>query len=358
MSEYNKDREGEENKGMGQSPLGAAPEVDALVDLAEIEDQTLIETQDQSLSQGQMVWRRFRNHKAAMISLILLALLLLLAFTSIGFAGLPGWWDKNYYTPHPIVDGDAPTLSLIPGAGFGLGEHPFGQDNIGKDYFALVMKGTQQSFIIAITVGLLSTFIGTMIGAISGYFGGWIDSILMRLTDIVIVIPLLVIAAVLGQMAAGNIFWLAIVLGLVTWTGLARLVRGEVLSLKEKEFVAAARSMGANPFRIIFRHLIPNTVGVIVVNATFAIAGAILLETALSYLNFGVQPPETSLGLLISDYQNSFTTRPWLFWWPGMFILTIALSVNFIGDGLRDAFDPRQSKPTLKTRRNRKVLES
>ena len=358
MSEYNKDHEGDARKGMGQSPLGASPEVDALVDLAEIEDQTLIDTEDQSLSQGQMVRRRFRNHKAAMISLIVLAFLLLLAFTSIGFAGIPGWWDKTYYTPNPIVNNGVPTLNLVPGAGFGFGEHPMGQDNIGKDYFALVMKGTQQSFIIAITVGLLSTFIGTMIGAISGYFGGWIDSILMRLTDIVIVIPLLVIAAVLGQMSAGNIFWLAIVLGLVTWTGLARLVRGEVLSLKEKDFVAAARSMGANPFRIIFRHLIPNTVGVIVVNATFAIAGAILLETSLSYLGFGVQPPDTSLGRLISDYQNSFTTRPWLFWWPGMFILSIALSVNFIGDGLRDAFDPRQSKPTLKTRRNRKILES
>ena len=353
MSEHEHDK-----KGMGQTPIGASPDSDALVDLAEIEDQKLIENKDASLSQGQMVWRRFRNHKAAMASVIVLAGLLILAFTSIGFMGIPGWWDKNYYTPQTIVNGGAPTLNLIPGSGFGLGEHPFGQDNIGKDYFALVMRGTQQSFIIAIVVGLISTFIGTMMGSISGYFGGWVDSVLMRLTDIVIVIPLLVIAAVLGQMASGNIFWLALVLGLVTWTGLARLVRGEVLSLKEKEFVAAARSMGAHAFRIIFKHLIPNTVGVIVVNATFAIAGAILLETSLSYLNFGVQPPETSLGLLISDYQNSFKTRPWLFWWPGMFILVIALSVNFIGDGLRDAFDPRQTKPTLKTRRNRKVLES
>ena len=158
--------------------------------------------------------------------------------------------------------------------------------------------------------------------------------------------PLLVLAAVLGQMAAGlkmGIFPLAVVLGLVSWTSLARLVRGEVLSLREKEYVAAATAMGASSGRIILKHLLPNTIGVIVVNATFAIAGAVLLETSLSFLGFGVQPPDTSLGVLISQYQNSFTTRPWLFWWPGMIILAVALSVNFLGDGLRDAFDPRQA---------------
>ena len=146
-------------------------------------------------------------------------------------------------------------------------------------------------------------------------------------------------------MASGmkmGILPLAVVLGLVSWTSLARLVRGEVLSLREKEFVAAAVAMGAKPGRLIFKHLLPNTIGVIVVNATFAIAGAVLLETSLSFLGFGVKAPDSSLGLLISDYQNAFTTRPWLFWWPGMIILAIALSVNFLGDGLRDAFDPRQ----------------
>jgi peptide/nickel transport system permease protein len=133
-------------------------------------------------------------------------------------------------------------------------------------------------------------------------------------------------------------------LAIVTWTGLARLVRGEVLSLREREFVAAARAIGTSPRRIIFKHILPNTVGVIIVSATLLIASAILLETSLSYLGFGVKPPDVSLGRLISDYQNSFATRPWLFWWPGMLILTIALTVNFIGDGLRDAFDPRQNR--------------
>ena len=141
-------------------------------------------------------------------------------------------------------------------------------------------------------MGLLSTVIGAVVGAVSGYFGGWVDSVLMRLTDLIIVIPLLVLAAVLGQMASGmkmGILPLAVVLGLVSWTSLARLVRGEVLSLREKEFVAAAVAMGAKPGRLIFKHLLPNTIGVIVVNATFAIAGAVLLETSLSFLGFGVK---------------------------------------------------------------------
>ncbi len=167
----------------------------------------------------------------------------------------------------------------------------------------------------------------------------------MRLTDLVIVIPLLVLAAVLGQIASSwGVFGLAIMLGLVTWTGLARLVRGEVLSLREREFVASARAIGTGSARIVVKHILPNTIGVIIVSATLSIASAILLETALSFLGFGVKPPDVSLGLLISDYQNAFTNRPWLFWFPGLFILAIALTVNFIGDGLRDAFDPRQNR--------------
>lgn len=326
-------------------------------DLAEAEDAKLRAKTGKSYSQGQLVRKRFFAHKAAMISLVVLSLVTLLAFTSIGFAGIPGWWDKSYLDAATVQNGGRPTLSLVPqflgGEGIRWGEHPFGQDSTGKDWFALVMRGTQQSLIIAFIVGIVSTALGALIGAVSGYFGGWIDSLLMRLTDLVIVIPLLVLAAVLGKMSSqlpGGIVPLAIVLGLVTWTALARLVRGEVLSLREKEFVSAAVAMGAKPGRIIFKHLLPNTVGVIVVNATFAIAAAVLLETSLSYLGFGVRPPESSLGLLISQYQNAFTTRPWLFWWPGMMILAIALSVNFLGDGLRDAFDPRQSDAARRRR--------
>jgi peptide/nickel transport system permease protein len=137
---------------------------------------------------------------------------------------------------------------------------------------------------------------------------------------------------------------LAVFLGMVVWVSMARLVRGEFLSLREKEFVEAARAMGASSPRIIVRHILPNSVGTIIVNATLTISAAILLETSLSYLGFGVRPPDTSLGLLVSTYQNAFATRPWLFWWPGVFIIAIALTVNFIGDGLRDAFDPKQTR--------------
>ena len=300
-------------------------------------------------TQGQLVRRRFLRHRAAMISLTILVLVILLAYTSIGFAGIPGWWIWNYYTPAKVVNKGAPTLSLWPtflgGEGFAIGVHPFGQDDLGRDYFALTMRGAQISIMIAFVVGIVSTLIGVTIGALSGYYRGWVESGLMRFTDVMITIPILVIAAVLGQRfgGAGPIV-LAVVIGLVVWTGLARIIRGEFLSLREKEFVEAARALGAKPKRIIFRHILPNTVGVITVAATLAIASAILLESALSYLGFGVRAPDTSLGLLVSTYQNAFTTRPWLFWWPGLFIITIALTVNFIGDGLRDAFDPRQNR--------------
>src|SRR5690606_17517108 len=181
--------------------------------------------------------------------------------------------------------------------------------------------------------------------ALAGFYRGWIEAILMRITDVFIIIPLLAVAAVLGRMAGDSGIWgLALVLGLVTWTSLARLVRGEVLSLRERDFVLAAQAVGTSAWRIITKHVLPSAVGVIIVSATLSISSAILLETSLSYLGFGVQRPDTSLGTLISEYQAAFTTRPWLFWWPGIMILTIALCVNFIGDGLRDAFDPRQNR--------------
>lgn len=299
-------------------------------------------------SQGELVRRRFFRHRGALFGMLLLAFVVLLAYTSIGFWQIPGWWGKNYISTAPVIDGGRPTLDLVPwldGDGFAVGENPFGQDNVGKDYFALTMRGAQRSITVAIVVGLVATTVGSILGAVAGFFRGWAESVIMRFTDVMITIPVLVIAAVLGRRFGNLGIWaLAVVLGLIVWTSLARLVRGEFLSLREKEFVEAARAMGAGSGRIIFRHIMPNTLGVIIVNATLTCAVAILLETALSYLGFGVRPPDTSLGLLISEYQAAFTTRPWLFWWPGLFIVAIALSVNFIGDGLRDAFDPRQTR--------------
>ena len=207
------------------------------------------------------------------------------------------------------------------------------------------MRGAQQSLMVMVIAGVVATIIGVVIGAIAGYYRKATDSVLMRFTDVIITIPLIVIGAVLGKTFGSlGAAVLGVVIGIFAWTTMARLVRGEFLTLREREFVDAARVSGARDRRIIFRHILPNAVGVIVVNATLLMAGAILLESALSYLGFGVQPPDTSLGKIVSDNQAAFSTRPWVFWWPGIFIIAIALCVNFIGDGLRDAFDPRQKK--------------
>lgn len=319
-------------------------------------DVTSIEQRETAgLSQGQIVRKRFFRHRAAVTSIVVLAFVVVLSFSSVGLhlgsLQLPGWWMWNWRQIDPtIVNGGAPTLNLVPGPGFGLGEHPFGQDEVGRDVFAIVMRGAQQSLMIMVIVGAIGTAIGVLIGAIAGYYRGWVDSVLMRITDVFITIPFIVVGAVIG-FAIGNLgaALLGVGLGLFSWTSLARLVRSEFLSLREREFVDAARVSGASDARIIFKHILPNSVGVITVAATLLMAGAILGETALSFLGFGVVPPDTSLGRIISDNQAAFSTRPWLFWWPGVFIIAIALSINFIGDGLRDAFDPRQKKvPTAR----------
>jgi peptide/nickel transport system permease protein len=185
------------------------------------------------------------------------------------------------------------------------------------------------------------------------------DAILMRVTDVFLVTPTIVIGAVIG-FRFGNlgIVPLALMLGFFAWMGLARFVRTEFLTLREREFVDAARIAGASNRRIIFKHILPNAIGVIIVSGTLLMSGAILIETALSYLGFGVKAPDVSLGLLISQYQDSFSSSPWLFWWPGLFIVSIALCINFIGDGLRDAFDPRQKRRiSLKDRMKARELK-
>ncbi len=299
-------------------------------------------------TQGELVFRRFVRHRGAMIGLLVFVAIIVLAVSSIGMGPIPGWWDKEYTSTGSVVDGGRPTLDVLPafvdGDGFAVGENPFGQDSIGRDYFATTMRGAQQSLQIALLVGLVATFVGTVVGSVAGYFGGSVENLLMRTVDVIITMPLLLVAAVVARSTNGSAPVLGLLLGIVVWTSLARLVRGEVLSIKEREFVEAARAMGASPFRIITRHILPNVISTIIVSATLTIAAAILLETALSFLGFGVQAPDTSLGKLISEYQTAFATRPWLFWFPGLFIIGIALSINFIGDGLRDAFDPRQNK--------------
>jgi len=273
-------------------------------------------------SQAELVFRRFMRHRLAVGSLVLFILIVLFAFVG------PLLWRHDY----TYIDGPsyaAPSLS-----------YPFGTDQAGHDAFAQIMRGCQQSLKVALVVALLATTVGSLVGAIAGFYRGWVDALLMRFVDLVLTIPTIALAITLAVNIKGGAGWwsIALVLSALLWANISRIVRGVVLSLREQEYIEAARAMGASDMRIILRHLIPNALGTIIVAAT-----TILTETALSFVGFGVSAPDTSLGLLITQAQLSVETQPWLFYFPGFFIILIALSVNFIGDGLRDAFDPRQT---------------
>lgn len=306
---------------------------------------SLVDEIDQTkpVSQGRIILRRFLRAKAGITALIVMLVIVIFACSAIGVGPIPGWWKFNYYDPDPqIVNGGSPTLSLWP---FSLGDHPFGQDRIGRDYFAMTMRGIQNSFVVMILITGIAMVLGVVVGALAGYYRGWIDATLMRITDVFIVIPAIVIAAVVGNWAGAVGVWiLGVMLGLVSWMVIARLVRGEFLSLREREFVDAARVAGASDARIIFRHILPNATGVMIVAGSLLAAAAILLEAAISLLGYGIRSPDVSLGLLIGANQSAFTVRPWLFWWPAFFIVALALSANIFGDALREAFDPRSRR--------------
>jgi len=280
----------------------------------------------QERGQFQLVVRRFFQHRLAVISLVLLVVIVLLAY-------IGGWLWK--YGPEDITPDNSEAPSL---------EHPFGTDAVGKDMLANVLRGTQISLQISVLVAIFSTVVGTIWGAVAGYYRGWVDTVLMRISDLVLTLPLLAVAAVLAHNVGGSWWLIAVVIAGLYWAYVSRVARGVVLSLREKEFIEAARALGAGDGRIIFRHLVPNALGSVIVNATILVSIGILLETALSFLGFGVRAPDTSLGLLVSSAQTAVDTRPWLFYFPGLFIILIALTINFIGDGLRDAFDPQQTK--------------
>ncbi|AWB89736.1 ABC transporter permease [Homoserinimonas hongtaonis] len=320
---------------------------------APIEPQPSKPDDTKGLSQGKLISRRFVSNRLAVVSIVIFVLVAVLSISAIGLGPIPGWWKHNFTSLNAQLNGGAPTLSLVPkwlgGEGISLGEHPFGQSRIGVDYFAMTMRGIQNSIIVMFVIGGIGTVLGTVVGAVAGYYRGWVDSVLMRVTDVFIVIPALVIGAIVGRATGGLGVWLlAFFLALVSWMTIARLVRAEFLSLREREFVEAARVAGASDFRIIFKHILPNAIGVVIVSATLLAAAAILLETALSFLGYGIRQPDVSLGLLISENQSAFQTRPWLYWWPAVFIVLLALLVNFVGDGLRDAFDPRQKRVSLR----------
>ena len=276
-------------------------------------------------SQFQLARERFFHHKPAVAGLVVFFGLLLLSTIGGHF------WRYSY---SEITDQFSTGPSL---------QHPFGTDEIGHDLFAQVMTGTATSIKTAIVVAALATVFGTMVGALAGYYGKWADAALMRFTDLVLTVPLLAVLLVLANTLskqANSWFWIAIILAALLWTYLARLVRGSFLSLREREFVEAEWAIGASDARIILRHLIPNALGPIVVNATLTVAVAMLTEAALSFLGLGIQPPEVSLGSLINTGQGAMSVLPWLFFFPAGFLIVIILSINFIGDGLRDALDP------------------
>jgi peptide/nickel transport system permease protein len=275
------------------------------------------------------VLHRFVRNVQAMTGLITFVLLLIVSFVYTSL-------HASAYSTISFTVNSPPSSS-----------HLFGTNSIGIDMLAQILKGVLADVQVAVMVAIMAVVIGTLIGSVSGYYGGKIDNTLMRFVDLILVIPVLVVLVLLAHLVAqkaNNWFWLAIIIGSLSWTYIARLVRAEFLSLRERDFVEASRALGASDWRIITRHLIPNAVGPIIVNATITIAGAIVLESTLSYLGLGIQPPNVSLGLLIEQGQNSATTEYWLFVYPAAFLLLLIVSVFFIGDGLRSALDPRQGR--------------
>lgn len=281
-------------------------------------------------SQWFLFRRRFLRHRPAIVAIVVLVLLLALCFG----AGL-----LERFTSLVAPQGQQ---NLELGAVGPSGAHWFGTDQLGRDYFSEMLFAGRTSLLIGLVVALLSTVIGTTIGAIAGYFGGIYDQILMRLTDLFLVLPSLIVLALALRYFGGSVVVIEFVLAALFWMGLARIVRAQVRSIKEKEFIEAARAGGASSWRIIGRHVLPNCIGPIVVAATLAVVQAILVESALSYLGYGVRPPATSWGSMLSNAKGYFgTDQAYLIWFPGLAILITVLCVNFIGDGLRDAFDPK-----------------
>jgi len=220
-------------------------------------------------------------------------------------------------------------------------QHPFGTDDVGRDEFVRVLAGGRVSLLIGLISMLMSIIFGVGVGAFAGYYGGIIDNILMRFTDVVLAVPLYLLLFVLSASFTDHTPKSVIILiAVLTWTYAARLVRGEFLALKEREFVLSARTIGARDLRMMFRHILPNAAGPIIVNATLLIGGNIILESVMSYFGFGIQPPDASWGSLVSDGQSYFDVAPWLVLAPGLLIFLTVLSFNLVGDGLRDALDP------------------
>jgi peptide/nickel transport system permease protein len=273
--------------------------------------------------------RAFARHRLAMAGLIVLLVLI----ASAVLAPLVATHDPN-------------RVDLLASAQRPSVDHWLGTDEIGRDVFSRLVYGARVSLSVGIVAVAIYVVIGTALGAISGYFGGFVDSLIQRMTDTVMCFPSLIIIIAAVSILGPSIYNVMIIIGLLTWPGLCRLVRGQFLSLREQEFVEAARVSGASSLRIIFRHILPNAFAPIIVAATFGVAAAILTEAGLSFLGIGVQPPTPSWGNMINTAQSAAIMQqmPWL-WVPAGAVIALAvLSINFVGDGLRDAFDPKRGR--------------
>lgn len=269
------------------------------------------------------VWSRLRRHKLSVISLWVFGVMIVACAAAPILAG---------YEFDAI---DLGSIRLAPSL-----DHWMGTDDLGRDLFTRVLYGGRISILIGVLSALIATVLGSAVGAAAGYYGRRLDNLLMRVTDVVYAIPTLPLLIVLASYTAATAGSMALVIGLLSWMTTARVVRGEVLSIKEMAYVEAARSLGATNARIIVRHILPNAVGPIVVGATLAVGNAIIIESSLSFLGLGVQPPTPTWGNMLMDAQSTMATKPWLTIFPGLAILLVVLAANFIGDGLQDALDP------------------
>ncbi len=298
----------------------------------------LDENLTEAFTPSQMVWMRFKRHKMAVVGLIILFLLVLYSF---GAAFIYPESDANFTDTKLRLD--APTA-----------EHPFGTDTVGRDIFKRTIYGGQISLLIGLFAVIVETIVGVLIGAIAGYYGGWIDGLLMRFTEAMFNIPQLFLLLVmakffggkiptinfLGREFSGSVIVIIVIIGITSWMYLARIVRANFMSLKEREFVLAAHTTGTSNASIIFQHILPNSIAPIVVSATLGVANAIISEAYISFLGLGVQPPTATWGNMLEGAYNYVESAPWLWIFPGLLIVLTVLSINFVGDGLRDALDP------------------
>src|SRR5271155_5130241 len=287
-------------------------------------------------SRRTLVLRRFLRSPSAVASLIVLLLLF------VGCYALPS------FLPYSYTDLDYTALLQPPNT-----RHWLGTNALGQDLLAQTLRGMQKSMLIGLCVAIISTGIAATVGSIAGYFGGWRDRALMWLVDLLLVVPSFLLIAIITPRTkqSSSILWLIVLLAAFGWMVSSRMVRGLTMSLREREFVRAARYMGVSSRRIIVHHIVPNVASILIIDATLNVGSAILAETGLSFLGFGVQPPDVSLGTLIAEGTPSTTTFPWVFLFPAGALVLIVLCANLTGDGLRDALDPRSRPPRRKNRR-------